>query len=169
MNFVLLGLVVGILSGILGLGGGIFLVPALIFLFHFSPYQAQGTSLAVLIPPIGLFAALEYYRKGYIEFPIVGLICLGFVFGAYAGAFFVDRIPVPLMRRIFGFFLVFVAFQMILTSGERRFGAAVPAAMITGVLALLYVLESRLGIMLPRLRRAVERRKPKPPAIEYQI
>ena len=48
----------------------------------FSPYEAQGTSLVVLIPPIGLFAALEYYRKGYIDFAVVGFICLGFVFGA---------------------------------------------------------------------------------------
>ena len=169
MKFVLLGLVVGTLSGILGLGGAIFLIPALIYLFHFSPYQAQGTSLAVLIPPIGLFAALEYYRKGYVQFPIVGLICLGFIFGAYAGAFYVDRIPVPLMRRIFGFFLFFVALQMILTSSEQRFGAAVPAAILTGILALIYLVERRLGLALPRLRRSVERRRSRAPVIEYQI
>jgi uncharacterized membrane protein YfcA len=59
MQFVVLGLMVGGLSGVLGLGGGIFLVPALIFLLNFTPPQAQGTSLAVLIPPIGLFATLE--------------------------------------------------------------------------------------------------------------
>jgi uncharacterized membrane protein YfcA len=169
MKFVVLGLVVGMLSGVLGLGGGIFLVPALIFLFHFSPHQAQGTSLGVLIPPIGLFAALEYYRRGLIDFSVVGLICLGFVFGAYAGAFFVDRVPVPLMRRVFGFFMFFVALQMVFTSAERRFGSVFPAALGTGVLAVLYVLENRLGIALPRLRRFVERRRPRPPAIEYQI
>jgi uncharacterized membrane protein YfcA len=169
MGFVLLGLLVGILSGVLGLGGGIFLVPALIFFFHFSPYQAQGTSLAVLIPPIGIFAALEYYRKGYIDFSIVGLICLGFVFGAFAGAFYVDRIPVPLMRRIFGFFMFFIALQMIFTSAERRFGAAFPAAVGTAALWLLYLLERRVGFALPRLRRYLERNRPTPPRIEYQI
>jgi uncharacterized protein len=169
MTFVVLGLLVGVLSGVLGLGGGIFLVPALIFLFHFSPYQAQGTSLAVLIPPIGFFAALEYYRKGYIEFSVVGFICLGFIVGAYLGAFFVDWIPIPLMRRIFGFFLFFIAIQMILTSADRRFGSAFPAAAVTGVLALLYLIDHRLGLALPRLRHWVERRQPKPPAIEYQI
>jgi uncharacterized protein len=169
MRFVLLGLVVGALSGVLGLGGGIFLVPALVFLFQFTPQQAQGTSLAVLIPPIGIFAALEYYRRGLVDLPVVGFICLGFVFGAYAGAFVVNRIPVPLMRRIFGFFMLFVALQMVLTSPERRFGSAVPAAAATGVLLGLYLLEARLGIALPRLRRWVERRRPKPAAIEYQI
>jgi uncharacterized membrane protein YfcA len=113
MGFALLGLIVGILSGVLGLGGGIFIVPALIYLFDFSPHQAQGTSLAVLIPPIGIFAALEYYRRGYVEPLPVALICFGFIFGAYAGAFFVDRIPVPLMRRIFGFVVFFIALQMV--------------------------------------------------------
>jgi len=169
MSLIILGLIVGMLSGILGLGGGIFLVPALVFLFQFSPQQAQGTSLAVLIPPIGIFAALEYYRRGHIDFSVVGLICLGFVFGAYGGAFLVDKIPVPLMRRIFGFFMFFVALQMVFTSPDRQFASAFPAALGTGVLALLYFLERRLGIALPRLRRLVERHRPKPRPIEYQI
>ena len=169
MYFAMLRVVVGMLSGVLGLGGGIFMVPALIFLFPFSPYQAQGTSLAVMIPPIGLFAALEYYRKGYIDFTVVGLIALGFIFGAYAGAFYVDRIPLLLMRRIFGFFMVFIGLQLVFTSAERRFGSAFPAAFATGVLGLLYLLEARMGLAVPRLRRYLERHRPKAPTIEYQI
>jgi uncharacterized protein len=169
MAFTVLGLVVGVLSGILGLGGGIFLVPALVFLFQFTPQQAQGTSLAVLIPPIGIFAAMEYWRRGQVDVSVVGLICLGFVFGAYAGAFVVQHVPVPLMRRLFGFFMAFVALQMIFTSPERHFGSVFPAAVMTGLLFVLYLLERRLGIALPRLRRMVERRKPPPPAIEYHI
>ena len=169
MRFVLLGLIVGGLSGVLGLGGGVFLVPALMLVFGFSPQQAQGTSLAVLIPPIGIFAALEYYRRGLIDFSVVGLIALGFVFGAYAGAFGVGAIPVPLMRRIVGFFMFFIALQMVFTSDERRFGSIFPAALGSGILGVLYVLERRLGIALPRLRRYLERRWPTPPPIEYQI
>jgi uncharacterized membrane protein YfcA len=169
MSFVLLGLAVGIMSGILGLGGGIFLVPALIYLFKFSPYQAQGTSLGVLIPPIGLFAALEYYRRGYIDFGIVGLICLGFVFGAFLGAFFVAYIPVPLMRRLFGLFLFFVSLQMVFATGDRHYAAIFPTVAATALLGLLYILERRLGLALPRLRRYVERYRPNPPRIEYQI
>src|SRR5712692_7172890 len=168
MRFVVLGLVVGGLSGILGLGGGILLVPALILLFDFTPQQAQGTSLAVLIPPIGLFAALEYYRKGLIEFGVVGLICLGFVLGAYVGAFFVDRIPVPLLRRVLGAFLCFIALQMVFTSPDRRFGSVFPA-FGTGLLAIVAVLERRLGRTLPRLRRAIAARRPKPPPVEFQM
>lgn len=169
MTFVILGVAVGVLSGILGLGGGVFLVPALIFLFDFSPHEAQGTSLAVLIPPIGLFAALEYYRKGYIDFSVVGFICLGFIFGAYAGAFFVDSIPVPTMRRIFGFFMFFIALQMVFTHPDQRFGSAVPAALGTALLAAVYYLEQRLGIATPRLRRYLESHKPRAPRIEYNI
>jgi uncharacterized membrane protein YfcA len=169
MRFVILGLIVGMLSGILGLGGGIFLVPALVFLFHFTPHQAQGTSLAVLIPPIGLFAALEYYRKGLIDFTVVGFICLGFIFGAYAGAFFVDRIPIALMRRLFGLFMFFVAIQMVFTRPDQRFGSVFPAALATAVLALLSWLEYRRSIKLGRVRRFVERHRPPAPVIEYEI
>jgi uncharacterized membrane protein YfcA len=169
MAFVALGVTVGVLSGILGLGGGIFLVPALIFLFDFTPQEAQGTSLAVLIPPIGLFAALEYYRKGYVDVPVVALICLGFVVGAYGGAFFVDRIPVATMRRLFGFFMFFIAVQMILTRPEQRFGSAVPAALVTALLALLSWGERRLGLATTRMRHYVERHKPRGPRIEYHI
>ncbi len=168
MGFLFLGVLVGVLSGILGLGGGIFLVPALIFLFGFSPQQAQGTSLAVLIPPIGLFAALEYWRKGYIDFSVVGLICLGFVFGAYAGAFFVDRIPVSTMRRIFGFFMFFIAVQMVFTRPDQRVGSVVPAVVATALLALLQRLERR-GFATGRWRATLERHKPEPPHIEYHI
>ncbi len=114
MRFVVLGLITGGLSGILGLGGGVLLVPALILLFHFTPQEAQGTSLAVLVPPIGLFAAFEYWRKGLIDFGIVGSICAGFVLGGFIGALFVDRIPMPLMRRVFGLFLFFIALHMVL-------------------------------------------------------
>lgn len=133
MQFIVLGLIVGGLRGILGLGGGIFLVPALILLFHFTPPQAQGTSLAVLIPPIGVFAALEYYRKGLIEFRVVGLICLGFVLGASTGAFFVDHVPVTLMRRVLGCFMLSIALQMVFTSPDGRFGFARPGRLWHGV------------------------------------
>jgi uncharacterized protein len=169
MTLVVLGLVVGVLSGVLGLGGGIFLVPALIYLYGMTPQQAAGTSLAVLIPPIGIFAALEYWRRGYIQFGVVGLICAGFIVGAYAGALVVAHIPVPLMRRLFGFFLFFVAVQMVFTDPARRVGSVFPSALATGALGLVYLIERRLGLALPRLRRWLERRRPKSPLIEYHI
>lgn len=73
------GIGVGVLSGLLGIGGGVVLVPGLILLFGFSQAEAQGTSLAVLIPPIGIFAAIIYYQHGYVRLPVVGVIALGFM------------------------------------------------------------------------------------------
>ncbi len=78
----LFGVAIGIVSGLLGIGGGVLLVPGLMLLFGFSQSEAQGTNLAVLIPPIGIFAAMIYYQNGYVRLPVVGLIALGFVFGA---------------------------------------------------------------------------------------
>lgn len=169
MTLVVLGLLVGVLSGVLGLGGGIFLVPGLIYVYGMTPQQAAGTSLAVMIPPIGIFAALEYWRRGYVQFGVVGLICAGFIVGAYAGALVVAYIPVPLMRRLFGFFLFFVAVQMVFTDPSRRVGSIFPSALCTGLLAVLYLVEGRLGLTVPRLRRWLERRRPKGPLIEYNI
>ena len=98
----LFGVVVGILSGLLGIGGGIVLVPGLMLLFGFSQPEAQGTSLAVLIPPIGLFAAMVYYQHGYVRLPVVGWIALGFVVGAFIGAKLVPSIPLSALRIAFG-------------------------------------------------------------------
>ncbi|MDO8432115.1 MAG: sulfite exporter TauE/SafE family protein [Candidatus Binatus sp.] len=169
MPLLALGLAIGILSGVLGLGGGVFLVPALIFLFGFSQQQAQGTSLAVLVPPIGLFAALEYYRKGLINFSVVGFVCLGFVFGAFIGAFYVDRIPVPVMRRIFGYFMFFISFQMVFTDPDRKFGAIFPAVLSTAALIVLSILERRFGLVFPPMRRYFTRRRHRRHTGEYQI
>jgi len=76
---ILLGVASGLSSGLIGIGGGIILVPALVFLFGLSQHQAQGTTLALLVPPIGLVAAFTYWRAGYVDLRIAGLICIGFL------------------------------------------------------------------------------------------
>lgn len=80
-----------------------------------------------------------------------------------------SHIPVPLMRRIFGLFMFFVAIQMVFTDPSRRVGSIFPSALATGILALVYLIEKRLGLAVPRLRRWLERRRPKGPLIEYNI
>ena len=79
------GLVAGILSGLLGIGGGIFIIPALVFLLGFSQQMAQGTTLAMMVPPIGLLAAWAYYSKGYVDLKVAGLMCIGFFLGGFRG------------------------------------------------------------------------------------
>ena len=75
--FISLGLAAGVLSGLIGIGGGVIIVPALVFLFQFSQHRAEGTTLAMLIPPVGILAILPYYRNGYVDIRVAALICLG--------------------------------------------------------------------------------------------
>jgi uncharacterized membrane protein YfcA len=113
--YLLVGLLGGIFSGMLGLGGGIIMVPALAFLFGLSQHQAQGTTLALMVPPIGLLAAWTYYKAGFVDLKIAAFVCLGFFFGGLLGAKLVVGLPDPLLRKIFGVALIVIAIKMILT------------------------------------------------------
>ena len=84
-EFLILGLVAGIFGGIFGLGGGTILIPALVYIFGFSQHLAQGTTLAIMIPPIGLLAAWKYYTNGYVDLHAAPLICLGFFLAVSLG------------------------------------------------------------------------------------
>ena len=112
MWFVLAGFATGIIGGLFGVGGGEIFIPLLVYLFGFSQHQAQGTSLAVLLPPIGLLAALRYYRAGHVDFGVAALLALGFFFGASLGALAGTRIHADVLRRIFGAFLFVIALHM---------------------------------------------------------
>jgi hypothetical protein len=177
MNLALvgIGLAVGAVSGMVGVGGGIFLVPALVYLFKFTQHEAQGTSIAVLVPPIGIFAALEYYRQGYVRLPVVGWVALGFVAGAFLGAVVSGMLPETLLRRGFGVLMLFIALQMLFSASEPHFRAILPIAAATGGVALLSWVDRRLGIgrrWRDRLARWVRRRRPTRPLggdIEYHI
>jgi uncharacterized membrane protein YfcA len=151
---------VGALSGLLGIGGGIVLVPGLVLLFGFSQQEAQGTSLAALIPPIGLFAALVYYQNGYVRLSVVGLVALGFLIGAYGGAHLVPRLPAEALRGAFGVLLLFLGFTLLVSPHQPRPAAALPAGVAT------------LGsALLARVWKARKLEKPRPPGdgIEYHI
>jgi uncharacterized membrane protein YfcA len=111
--FVALGAVTGIFSGMVGVGGGIIVVPALIYGFGFSQLLAQGTSTALLLPPIGIFAAYTYYKSGYVDVRAAALICAGFLVGGYFGAKIVIALPKDAVRRIFGGFLLLVSLKML--------------------------------------------------------
>ena len=110
----LLGLAAGVASGFLGIGGGTIIIPVLVYAAGFSQHQAQGTTLALMIPPIGLLAAMKYYQAGNVDIRIAALICIGFFIGGFVGASFVMPIPDPLLKRIFGVFLILIALKMIL-------------------------------------------------------
>jgi uncharacterized protein len=111
--YVVLGLVAGVFGGIFGIGGGIILIPALVFFFGLTQHQAQGTTLAILIPPIGLLAALKYYYSGNVKLGMAAFICLGFFIGGYFGASLIQNLPDLLLKRLFGVFLLLVSLKMI--------------------------------------------------------
>jgi len=113
--YLLVGLLGGVISGMLGIGGGIVMVPALAFLFGLSQHQAQGTTLALMVPPIGLLAAWTYYKAGFVDLKIAAFVCLGFFLGGLVGAKLVVGLPDTLLRKIFGVALLIIAIKMILT------------------------------------------------------
>lgn len=113
IGYIVLGLAAGAISGLLGIGGGLILIPALVYFFGLTQHQAQGTTLAMMVPPIGLLAALKYYRQGNAKLNIALFICLGFFIGAYFGAAFVEKIPELILKRIFGAVMLLVSVKML--------------------------------------------------------
>lgn len=109
---VLIGVVAGALSGLIGIGGGIIIIPALVFMLGFSQQMAQGTTLALMIPPIGLLAAWSYYKDGFVDIRAAVLICAGFVLGSYFGAKFATSIPEDTLKKVFSVILFLVAIKM---------------------------------------------------------
>jgi hypothetical protein len=112
--YVALGLVAGVFGGMLGIGGGSVLIPALVYLFGMTQHQAQGTTLAIMIPPIGLLAAMRYYQSGNVKLGMAAFICIGFFVGGLIGAHFAQGISDSLLKKIFGVFLLAVSLNMIL-------------------------------------------------------
>ena len=113
--YLLLGLIAGIFSGLIGIGGATIIIPVLVLLFGLSQHTAQGTTLALMVPPIGLLAAWTYYKQGNVDIRIAALICLGFFFGGLVGAKFAGAINAPLLKRLFGVALLATALKMILS------------------------------------------------------
>ncbi len=108
------GLVAGVFAGMFGIGGGLVIVPALLFIVKMKEVEAIGTSLAALIPPVGLLGAIEYYRNGFINVRFALLVALGLFIGAYFGAKIMVNLPPTLIRRIYGTFLMVIALRMLI-------------------------------------------------------
>ena len=116
MTLLGIGLIAGGFAGMFGIGGGLIIVPALLFLLKLNPLEAIGTSLAALIPPVGLLGALEYYRNGYINVRYAALVALGLFLGAYFGARIIIGLPPTVIRRVYGTFLLLVAARMLISA-----------------------------------------------------
>lgn len=108
-----IGIITGIMAGMLGIGGAIIMIPALVYILGFSQQMAQGTSLAVMLPPIGLFAAYNYWKVGQVNIKIALILAVAFIIGSYFGSKVALTLPQPLLKKIFGILLLLVAARML--------------------------------------------------------
>ncbi len=113
LTLIILGICAGILSGLIGIGGGIIIVPALIFFVGFSQKMAQGTSLGILLLPVGILAVMQFYKAGYVDVKTVWLVALGFLVGGYFGSRIALSLPQETVKKIFAVVLLLVAFKML--------------------------------------------------------
>jgi uncharacterized protein len=108
-----IGLAAGILSGMVGVGGGLIVVPALVFFMGFTQHQAQGTSLGLLLLPVGILAVINYYNKGNIDIKVVLIMSLAFVLGGWLGSKIALTVNQETLKKIFAVFLFYVAFRFL--------------------------------------------------------
>jgi len=113
MVFVLIGLAAGVLSGLIGIGGGVLIIPTLVFLLGFSQHMAEGTTLAAMVPPIGILAAYVYYQNGNVDIKAAGFIALGFVVGGLFGAKIAHQVSSDSLRKIFAVVLILMGIKML--------------------------------------------------------
>jgi uncharacterized protein len=110
---VIIGIVTGVMAGMLGIGGAVIMIPALVFLLGISQQTAQGTSLAVMLPPIGIIAAYNYYKAGHVNIQYAIILALFFIVGSYFGSKLALNIPQQVLKKIFGILLLLVAIKML--------------------------------------------------------
>lgn len=117
--FIFIGVLAGLSAGLFGIGGGVIIVPLLVYLGGFSQHMATGTSLAILLPPVGLAATLEYYRHGNVDLKAALVIALSLFVTSWVGATFANRISATGLKAIFGVFLVTIGIYVIYDAVAR--------------------------------------------------
>jgi uncharacterized membrane protein YfcA len=113
IGLIILAMIAGYFSGLIGIGGGVIIVPALVILFGFTQHTAQGTTLALLVPPIGILAAYSYYQKGFVDIKSAVLICIGFIIGGFIGGKMAIGLSENVMKTIFAIVLILIGIKML--------------------------------------------------------
>jgi uncharacterized membrane protein YfcA len=113
LGYLLIGAAAGVFGGLLGIGGGTIVVPALVYFFHMTQHKAQGTILAAFLPPVALLAFMRYYQSGNVDIKAACFVALGIFLGGYVGAGLGLSIPEMMLKRVFGIFLLVIAAQLI--------------------------------------------------------
>jgi uncharacterized protein len=109
----IIGVITGVMAGMLGIGGGLVVIPALVMVMGMSQQTAQGTSLAMMLPPIGIIAAYNYYKAGHVDIKFALLLAIAFIVGSYFGSKLAIKLPQDTLKKIFGIFLLLVSVKML--------------------------------------------------------
>ena len=117
---IMVGVAAGLLSGLVGVGGGIIIVPSLVYFIGFSQKTAQGTSLALILLPVGILAVIQYYKQGHIDFKIVGLLAIGFLAGSFFGSKIALSLPQDTIKKIFAVLMIIVAIKMLFLDKPKK-------------------------------------------------
>jgi uncharacterized protein len=121
---IVVGIAAGILSGLVGVGGGIIIVPSLVYFIGFSQKTAQGTSLALIMLPVGIFGVLQYYKQGHVDYRIVGLLAIGFLAGSFLGSKIALNISQETLKKVFAILMIFIAIKMLFFDKPKKQQAA---------------------------------------------
>lgn len=117
---ILVGVAAGILGGLVGVGGGIIIVPALVYFIGMSQKSAQGTSLGLIMLPVGILGVLQYYKQGHVDFRVVGILALGFLAGSYFGSKIALSLPQETLKKIFAILMIVIAVKMLFFDKYRK-------------------------------------------------
>ena len=117
---IVIGIGAGMLSGLVGIGGGIIIVPALVFFLGFPQKMAQGTSLGILLLPVGILAVLQFYKAGFVDTTAVWVVAIGFLAGGYFGSKFALSLPQDTLKKIFAVLLLLVAFKILFVDKKMK-------------------------------------------------
>lgn len=117
---ILVGIAAGILGGLVGVGGGIIIVPALVYFIGFSQKTAQGTSLGLIMLPVGILGVLQYYKQGHVDFRVVGMLAVGFLAGSYFGSKIALSLPQETVKKIFALLMIIIAVKMLFFDRSKK-------------------------------------------------
>lgn len=110
---ILIGIAAGMLGGLVGVGGGLIIVPSLVYFLGFSQHAAQGTSLGLILLPVGILGVMQYYKHGDVDFKVVAILAVGFLLGSYFGSKVSLSLPQATVKKIFAIFMMIMAFKML--------------------------------------------------------
>jgi uncharacterized protein len=117
---IMVGIAAGMLSGLVGVGGGIIIVPSLVYFIGFSQKTAQGTSLALIMLPVGIFGVMQYYKQGHVDYRIVGLLAIGFLAGSFFGSKIALNISQETLKKVFAVLMIVIAIKMLFLDKPKK-------------------------------------------------